>query len=94
MTGRIGCGPLTRTAPSWAADNLLDALIVDTQPHLDDHLRAHLPGAVFCEETTLRVSLGGSPWQPISAEMASLPFSRLGIERDAPVVYTSKDEAK
>jgi thiosulfate/3-mercaptopyruvate sulfurtransferase len=95
MTDIERYGPLSWAAPSWLADHLDEVRIIDAQPHLHDYLKAHVPGAVFCDEIPLRVTAHGLPGQMISDVMASQLFSRLGIEARTPVlVYTGKGKVK
>jgi thiosulfate/3-mercaptopyruvate sulfurtransferase len=95
MTDIIRCGPLSFASPSWLELHSDEVRIIDSQPHLHDYLKAHIPNAVFCEEIPLRVSSSGLPGQVISEEMASLLFSRLGISNSLPVaVYTGKGKVK
>lgn len=95
MTDLERYGPLSWAGPSWLADHLDEVRLIDAQPHLHDYLKAHLPGAVFCEEIPLRISSNGLPGQMLSEAMASQLFSRLGIGAQRPVVvYTGKGKVK
>jgi thiosulfate/3-mercaptopyruvate sulfurtransferase len=95
MTDLLRRGPLAWAEPSWLEAHLDTVRVIDSQPHLHDYLKGHIPGAVFCEEIPLRVSYAGLPGQFVSEEMASLLFSRLGISNDTPVaVYSGKGKVK
>jgi len=64
--------------------------IIDCQPNVHNYIRAHIPGAVYLAEESLRISREGFPHRWIDAELASLFFSKVGVKEDVPVVvYTS-----
>ena len=75
----------------WLVENLIrrDLRIIDTQPHINDYLKEHIPGAVYFNEQLLRISLNGIPAKYITEEVAGVFFSRIGLDMEKPVVvYT------
>ena len=87
-----GVGRLKWVSTDWLADHLEDGLtILDVQPDVHDYFLAHVPGAVYLTDKTLRAPLRGLPAQILTPEFIGGIFGRVGITNTEPVVvYTGK----
>jgi len=95
--GRFGDGAVNWVTTDWLAGRLGEdrMLVVDTQPDIHDYIKAHLPGAVYLAEKTMRVPLHGTPGKWIPKESAQALLRRIGVRKDLPVVvYTGKGLVK
>jgi thiosulfate/3-mercaptopyruvate sulfurtransferase len=95
--GRFGDGVVNWVTTDWLAGRLGKdrVLVVDTQPDIHDYIKAHLPGAVYLAEKTMRVPLHGIPGKWIPEESAQAILRRIGVRKDLPVVvYTGKGLVK
>ena len=88
-----GQGAVKWVSTHWLASHLKDEglSIVDTQPNVHDYIAEHIPGAVYFNDSTLRVPRGGLPAQYIPEQAMEMLFRRIGLDNDKPVVvYTGK----
>ena len=89
----FGSGAVKWVTTTWLDGHLADEklTILDTQPDIHDYIKAHIPGAAYLAEKTLRVPQNGTPGKWIPVEAAQALFRRLGLRREIPVVvYTGK----
>lgn len=87
----LGQEEIKWTSTAWLANHLEDEdfMILDVQPNVHDYIKAHIPGAVYMNESLFRVPKNGTPAKWIPEEVAETLFSRVGLKTDLPVVvYT------
>ena len=79
-------------SPDWLAAHIGNPsfTLVDCRQDGRAYIHEHIPNAIYVNEGLLRVHIGRSPVQWISAEGAQVLFSTLGIEEDSPVVVYSE----
>ncbi|MEP6572011.1 MAG: sulfurtransferase [Gemmatimonadota bacterium] len=70
------------------------ATILDVRPEWTDYLQNHIPGAAWLNIETLRASDHGLPFQLLPGETYAMLFSRLGVQRDQPVIIYSAGETR
>ncbi len=71
----------------------INLTIIDTQPDIHDYITEHIPGAVYFNQKLLRVPYQGTPGVYVPENVIKQLFSRIGIEKNKPVVvYTGKGE--
>ncbi len=69
----------------------IDLTIIDTQPDIHDYITEHIPGAVYFNQKLLRVPYKGTPGVYVPEDVIKQLFSRIGIEKNKPIiVYTGK----
>ena len=77
----------------WLAQNMDNdnLVILDCQPNVHDYFVQHIPGAVFLNESTLRVPDGSLPAQYVPADVIEQLLRRIGVDsNDTVVVYTGE----
>lgn len=87
-----GFGNLKWVSTEWLAEHLDDdnLMILDTQPNVHDYFMAHIPGARYLNESTLRAPKEGMPAKILEPHQVGSLFSRVGITKDkVVVVYTA-----
>lgn len=68
--------------------------ILDVRSNLTEYLESHIPGANYVHYESFRATRAGVPADLLSAEAYAALFSRLGVNRDRPVViYGHGDKA-
>jgi thiosulfate/3-mercaptopyruvate sulfurtransferase len=86
-----GTGAVKWISTDWLLEHHQDQglVIVDTQPDVHDYIKAHIAGAVYLAEKTMRGYWHSVPAEWIAAEGAQSLIQRLGLSADTPiVVYT------
>ena len=81
---------------SWLAErmNHSDLRIIDARASLRSYLQGHVPGAVYLNTETVRLSEGGVPARLFPPEQIADIFGKLGIgNRHTVVIYSSADES-
>jgi len=73
----------------WLAQNLGKVRVIDARSEVSVYLQGHIPGAVYLNSETLRVSRGGIPGQILPPERLADIFGQLGISNNTPVVVYS-----
>jgi len=88
-----GFGNLKWVSTEWLAEHLDDdnLMILDTQPNVHDYFMAHILGARYLNESTLRAPKEGMPAKILEPHQVGSLFSRVSITKDkVVVVYTAK----
>lgn len=84
------------TGTDWLARHLeAPALrIIDARAGLSGYMQGHVPGAIYLNTETLRLSRGGVPAQLWPPKTLADIFGQLGLKNtDSVVVYSSSEEA-
>ncbi len=92
-----GEGIVKWVSTQWLMEQLpSDELqVLDTQPNVHDYIQQHIPGALYMNESLLRVPFNGLPAQYIPARAFEILARRVGLNDDVPVVvYTGKGAFK
>lgn len=79
----------TLVETEWLAQNLDKVRILDARSELSSYLQAHIPGAIYLNSESLRLSRGGIPGQILPPERLAEIFGQLGIGNETPVVVYS-----
>jgi thiosulfate/3-mercaptopyruvate sulfurtransferase len=87
----FGKGMVKWVSTEWLGGHAWDEglMILDTQPNVHDYIQEHIPGAVYFNESLLRVPLKGMPAKYVPPSVVQSLFRRVGLRADVPVVvYT------
>lgn len=79
----------------WLAERIGDPglRVIDARSSLKPYMQGHLPGAIYLNTETARISEGGVPATLLPAAEVAEIFGRLGIDNDHTVViYSSAEE--
>lgn len=78
----------------WLARNLEDPRlrIIDARSSLAPYIGGHIPGAVYLNTESMRISKGGVPARLLPAELLGEMFGKIGIGNDHTVVVYSSGE--
>ncbi len=80
----------------WLAEHAdhPDLRVIDARSGLSAYMRGHVPGAVYLNTESVRISAGGIPASLLPTGQIASIFQRLGIGADhAVVIYSSGEEA-
>ncbi|MCX7719440.1 MAG: rhodanese-like domain-containing protein [Candidatus Sumerlaeaceae bacterium] len=66
--------------------------ILDARTSVGAYIKSHIPGAVYLNIESLRLSSGGIPGQLLPPDRLAYVFSELGIGNDTPVIVYSSTE--
>ena len=100
MTGKDGSEPDNRivrwVSPEWLEAHLQDPglIVTDCRQNSQDYFTGHIPGAIYLNESLLRMHVGRIPVRWIPAESAQVLFRLLGLDQENPVVVCSESRQK
>lgn len=83
-------------SPEWLEAHLKDERlkVIDCRQNTHAYFTDHIPGAIYLNESLLRMHVGGIPVRWIPAELAQVLFRTLGLDQDCPIVVYSESRPK